>query len=233
MTKVLVIPDIHGRDFWKKCKSFEGEIIFLGDYHDPYPRDFENCNYDYKLESISNLLDIIAFKNRHQERVTLLLGNHDLAYIDQNFDASRKDYEHANELYTIFQENISLFCGAKIIDNILFTHAGLSQEWYQTYFNSGQITENILQAIINHEDCVKKPSSFRGGNQKYSGPLWMDYREIPNITMYGDYFQIFGHTQNPNTGEIIKQDNWAMIDSRAIFEVQTLNPKESLKIWEE
>ena len=37
MTKILVIPDLHGRSFWKEpCDNWEGRIIFLGDYHDPY-----------------------------------------------------------------------------------------------------------------------------------------------------------------------------------------------------
>lgn len=37
MTKILVIPDLHGRGFWKEpCNNWEGKIIFLGDYHDPY-----------------------------------------------------------------------------------------------------------------------------------------------------------------------------------------------------
>ena len=37
MNKILVIPDLHGRGFWKEpCNNWEGKIIFLGDYHDPY-----------------------------------------------------------------------------------------------------------------------------------------------------------------------------------------------------
>ena len=37
MTKILVIPDVHGRTFWKEsCNNWEGKIIFLRDYQDPY-----------------------------------------------------------------------------------------------------------------------------------------------------------------------------------------------------
>ena len=38
MSNILIIPDIHGRTFWKeciKCREYD-EIIFLGDYLDPY-----------------------------------------------------------------------------------------------------------------------------------------------------------------------------------------------------
>lgn len=34
----LIIPDVHGRDFWKDAANrFPGDIVFLGDYLDPYP----------------------------------------------------------------------------------------------------------------------------------------------------------------------------------------------------
>lgn len=34
----LIIPDVHGRDFWKDAANrFPGNIVFLGDYLDPYP----------------------------------------------------------------------------------------------------------------------------------------------------------------------------------------------------
>ena len=37
MNNILIIPDIHGRTFWKECIKCEcDEIIFLGDYLDPY-----------------------------------------------------------------------------------------------------------------------------------------------------------------------------------------------------
>ena len=38
---IIVVPDVHGRTAWKNVIPYankEGyEIIFLGDYHDPYP----------------------------------------------------------------------------------------------------------------------------------------------------------------------------------------------------
>ena len=40
--EILVIPDIHGRIFWKDATKFDGEIIFLGDYVDPYPHEFKD-----------------------------------------------------------------------------------------------------------------------------------------------------------------------------------------------
>ena len=36
--RLVIIPDVHGRGFWRKAVSENpgGEFIFLGDYLDPY-----------------------------------------------------------------------------------------------------------------------------------------------------------------------------------------------------
>ena len=41
LEQILVIPDDHGRGFWKEfVKGHENEmIVFLGDYTDPYPHE--------------------------------------------------------------------------------------------------------------------------------------------------------------------------------------------------
>ena len=37
--KIIVVPDIHGRDFWKSavdCIDECDRVVFVGDYFDPY-----------------------------------------------------------------------------------------------------------------------------------------------------------------------------------------------------
>ena len=38
---LIIIPDIHGRTFWKEAiqKYPNSKTIFLGDYLDPYPHE--------------------------------------------------------------------------------------------------------------------------------------------------------------------------------------------------
>lgn len=38
MSKVIIIPDVHGRKFWRSALSWveTTPIVFLGDYLDPY-----------------------------------------------------------------------------------------------------------------------------------------------------------------------------------------------------
>ena len=70
---MIVIPDVHGRTFWKDAvKNKENEeIIFEGDYLDPYPN--ENIPPGNALE---NFKEIIEFKKQHPDNVILLVGNH-------------------------------------------------------------------------------------------------------------------------------------------------------------
>lgn len=86
--KTLIVGDVHGREFWKEpvktvLENSDAEIVFLGDYHDPYPHEFDadweldaNANTEYLDTSISNFKKIIELKKQHPDRITLLLGNH-------------------------------------------------------------------------------------------------------------------------------------------------------------
>ena len=49
---MILVPDIHGRDFWKVVKSYkDNTIVFLGDYLDPYINEFpEISNSSYMQE---------------------------------------------------------------------------------------------------------------------------------------------------------------------------------------
>ena len=59
---VLIIPDVHGREFWKEGieKRKQNElIIFLGDYTDPYPHE------GIKHEVIPDMLEDILKTKLH------------------------------------------------------------------------------------------------------------------------------------------------------------------------
>lgn len=69
--KILIIPDVHGRKFWREYINDEFDhIIFLGDYLDPYPGEAT------AEEALQEFKDIVNFKNSNLEKVTLLIGNH-------------------------------------------------------------------------------------------------------------------------------------------------------------
>ena len=130
--KVLVIPDCHLREFWKDAvKDWNGPIIFLGDYVDPYPYEW------YEDEQMPNpvdyLLEVINFKDCNPDRVTLLIGNHDQHYINTNLDGSRKNYSLQEKLHDFYMTDKEYFQIAKQIDDTLFTHAGVSTAWLKRH----------------------------------------------------------------------------------------------------
>ena len=56
MEDILIIPDIHGRTFWKDaCSKWEGKVIFLGDYLDPYSD--EGIHFEDAVINFINILD--------------------------------------------------------------------------------------------------------------------------------------------------------------------------------
>ena len=73
--KILIIPDVHGRQFWKTPLQ-QGpdrwkKIVFLGDYVDPYPHEGITPE-----EAIEVLKEIIALKKLWPDKIILLVGNH-------------------------------------------------------------------------------------------------------------------------------------------------------------
>ena len=75
--KILVIPDVHGIDTWEepayKAVHAGIDVIFLGDYCDSFDID--------PIKILDNLKKIIKFKEKFPDKISLLLGNHDYAYV--------------------------------------------------------------------------------------------------------------------------------------------------------
>jgi predicted MPP superfamily phosphohydrolase len=70
---ICAIGDIHGNPLWEKIVEKESDnsdlIVFLGDY-------FDSFSYS-TVEQIHNFLKIIEFKKKNNDKVILLIGNHD------------------------------------------------------------------------------------------------------------------------------------------------------------
>jgi len=130
--EVLIIPDVHGRTFWKDAieifpiEKFPNlQIIFLGDYLDPYT-GYEPITKEDAFEGFKEILSL------DDPRITLLIGNHDWHYF-VNLDTCRIDYAHEKEIEKLFTSNISKFRLHKLIEldgcKYLFSHAGITQNW--------------------------------------------------------------------------------------------------------
>jgi predicted MPP superfamily phosphohydrolase len=132
--EVLIIPDVHGRTFWIDAltqfpiNSYPDlQIIFLGDYLDPY-ESYEGISQETAFNNFKCILDIA----KKDPRVTLLMGNHDWHYF-VNLDTCRMDYTRESKIRKLFVKNLSKFKLYKVIEinntKYLFTHAGITQKW--------------------------------------------------------------------------------------------------------
>lgn len=217
MSKVLVIPDIHGRDFWKKpCMEWKDPIIFLGDYHDPY--SFE-CS---KEQSYKNLKELVEF-SKTRSNCVFLYGNHDLPYVGGKYPC-RFDYFRAYKIGKLIKElnpQVSL-----IIDNIIFTHSGVLPKW---------LSHNNLNVwdIINLTPSSKElydVSLSRGGDILGGSCVWGDVFEYIDMPHLANYYQIFGHTKNANP---IIQSDFSMLDCGKCFIVDLNNINDGIVCYDD
>lgn len=193
--KILSIGDIHGRDNWKSINFQEyDKIVFIGDYVDSY---YLSCKI-----ILDNLLDIIQFKKDNLEKVILLLGNHDIQYLwNPQFRCSGFKAEMIGSYDILFRENRDLFQVAYQYKNYLWTHAGVSNSWYNYYEDKLKCIENetladrfndISNSSLNY--ILHEVGAIRGGMRYNNGGItWADRSET-KTNYLKEFHQIVGHT---------------------------------------
>jgi len=206
--RITIIGDLHGRLEWKEIANNAlvnfNKILFVGDYVD---------SFDIKpAEILYNLKEIIQFKKDNMDDVTLLLGNHDYAYIYDHTSISGFMWQIWQEYKKLFKDNIELFDIAwgyrnpKTQKYTLASHAGLTYRyWMETIAPKFNRTDDTLEEIgpndleihevlnlLKGDIIIWKVGSMRGGGGT-PGPLWADYLELLDDP-YPDINQIVGHT---------------------------------------
>lgn len=242
MSRVLVLPDIHGRKFWKvPCSDISvfDKVIFLGDYLDPY--DFEGISIP---EAIDNFKEIIEFKKNNEDKVVLLLGNHDFPYLSIDYYKlstyhCRHSKKYHNDISKLFDDNRDQFMLAYTMDDILFTHAGVTDIWYDNFVDKEKKDlQDVCDKLNKLKDCPEKlymVSYHRGGYDNCSSCIWTDIHELQEKIMSNfDGFlsktkQIFGHTLQAYydmKGEIaygkpIEGTTYKMLDTTNAYVIDT------------
>ena len=235
MKKILIIPDVHGRDFWREpvkkvLEDTNAHIIFIGDYTDGYHTEWKS-NFDYKQHAVDNFKEIIEMKKQNSDRITLLLGNHDCGYaIGDDLCSSRMDKIHQSELEKLFRENRELFQIAEECDiagkHFIFSHAGILKGWVKSVWgdeaddtdfnvvsrlNNAWLDNdmNILSRLGDYDD-------YRGWDGfQYGSPVWSDIRSWIRVTPEETYgFNIVGHTQ---LSYQVVLDQIADLDCKKVF----------------
>ena len=152
MSKILFVGDIHTKD-WIIDKVDEllntdkeiDKAVFTGDYLDEFGATYH--------DNINILNKVINFKNKNKDKVTLLIGNHELSYL--GFPCSGHIYnENINDL---LKQNLDLFDLIYEEDNFIVYHGGLTKNWIELLIN--EYNQNSVDDIIKllnikfHDKC--------------------------------------------------------------------------------
>ncbi len=207
MPNIIVIGDLHGRAVWKTVDPTRYDhVVFVGDYTDSFSLSDETI--------FTNLLQIIVLKQTYPNKVTLLLGNHDIQYLyypDNRCSGFRPSMQP--DLTRLFRQHKALFQIAWQYDNYLVTHAGLTKRWWtwiQTKSSrvSNWATLPIAEQLNRIHQSPDRWLLFTVGPSRggfhISGPLWADGQDTI-IDPLPNHHQIVGHT--PQVGIYINSRN--------------------------
>ncbi len=212
--QILIIPDVHGRNFWKNAvaqiNNYQ-KVIFLGDYLDPYTHEGISSE-----QAIENFREIIQFKQSNIEKVVLLLGNHDVHYLwfREVKPSSRFCYEYIEQILDLFYDNQKFFKVAysqEINDKTyLFTHAGISNNWLK--YNEIELPKTSIDEYLNKmaktiegRKILAQVGQSRLGKFPSGGVVWADFDydlKQGNENISDSIFQIIGHTYSQNLDRI-------------------------------
>ena len=196
--RILTLGDVHCDDKWKIYVRPEliedvDKIVFLGDYVDSFTHSNE--------QMITNLLEIINFKQNNPDKVILLWANHDIQYRyypQAEFQCSGLRSEIAFDIKDIFKQNESLFQNAYQYKDHIWTHAGMSNYWFISRFK-GDLAINIADQLNNPKDRKQEVTLhdvgyMRGGCSRDGGGIfWCDRQELKKPLQ--GFTQIVGHTR--------------------------------------
>ena len=209
--KTVVIGDIHGRNIWKDIVSKESydRVIFVGDYFDSF--------YIPGLDQINNFNEICNFAKSSEKEVVLLVGNHDLHYmnIGQKYSGFQPGFQF--DISSILSENSDLLQMIYRFDDVLVSHAGVSPVWMNENFGDSWSFDDMTDKI--NELFRYRPRSFRFsgfdpyGNDPSQSPVWIRPSSLlksntRNKSLIKDHFiQVFGHT-SMSQEQISNRDKW-------------------------
>lgn len=240
--KILIIPDVHGREFWREpvmkvLNETDARVVFLGDYLDPYPWDFDHNHY--KETAIEVFKEIIGLKKEYNNRITLLIGNHDCGYrFDLKICDCRTDYHNFETISTLFHENKDLFQladEAYIGDkHFIFSHAGIHKGYVEFAFpdefetiNEKNVVDYFNNAYFTEEPRVINSLGmydvYRGwGGYDYGSIVWADIHSWLKDDFDGYGYTVVGHTQLEHGCGGIIEENVADLDSAEAFIINEL-----------
>ena len=169
------------------------------------------------------------------------------SYIWSKFNAaSRTDYKNWEKYHKFFSENLKYFNLVWIEDNVIFSHAGISEGWaneflysYMKYDEGAELEKDslVFEAArvlkdtelkdfnIHYIKAISNISHYRGGDSYYGSCEWADIREhIDKVISYEN--NTFIGKGDPGIFQVFGHtqlkaplicDKWACLDCRKAF----------------
>jgi predicted MPP superfamily phosphohydrolase len=210
--KIVVIGDIHGRNCWKSIvqqNQDADKFVFIGDYFDSF--------HISGTEQLHNFKEIVNFKKDNLDKVVLLLGNHEFHYMSGCIGAYAG---FQMNLYPDFKFALNEVLKEELVqvvyrlDNYLFSHAGISNTWFESNIVSHEVLDNEIESINdlfyyqpNKFNFIYSPYDFENeGDSKENGPFWIRPKSLAGDALAG-YTQIVGHTHYKEIRHLISRSN--------------------------
>jgi len=197
--KTVIIGDTHGMSTWKLIVDQEkpDKVVFIGDYFDSF--DISG------VEQIANFKEIIEYKKSTEAEVVMLIGNHDHHYFPEIGNTGTSGYQQgiAPNITQVIDENREHLQMAYQFDDVLYTHAGVSETFMDiTFGKDGWRVDSIGDQLNDLFKYKPKTFVYNGrdpyGDNVYQTPIWIRPRSLmaDNYNkLRKEVIQVVGHTQ--------------------------------------
>lgn len=197
MSNLLVVPDLHGKDIWKRAVNEieHDEVVFLGDYFDSFDIDGNT--------QLENFADIIEFKTSRANKVVLLAGNHDINSYVFGDTASGHQKVFAPQISNALKKawDLKQIQACHVVGDYLFIHAGLTYSWLDSIFPNTEIhgddVENLIGNLFWNNpkmfNFAQRLSADIYGDNIWQSPFWIRPTSLIKDKFKG-FTQVVGHT---------------------------------------
>lgn len=190
--KTIVVGDIHGHvNSVEAALASPHNVVFVGDYLDSFHQSVDN-----QVLCLTMVMDAIEAE---PERVTGLLGNHEMSYLDDHMRCSGWDYPTQQLVNHLKDRMDHVLLDYIWVGDYLVSHAGVDTEML---IDRDRTLEEYLE-----EGSFNDIGRFRGGMAPVGGLYWNDFNAemdpIPGVK------QVVGHSNSqglfPERGVRVKR----------------------------
>jgi len=208
----LLIFDPHQDTAWVKAvvakeQGSVSHLVLGGDYFDTHRAEGTGS-----VEEMCDLL--LDLRNLWKDRITILLGNHDVHYMEakrwcdlhrnpkaMNYKCpgytNNKAKHISKKLDWDFWKSCRLF---QEVNGYLVSHAGIAKRFWHSELGVDAAVDAldghcqvVMERLPFHLFAILKPGHTRGGSEEQGGITWLDF-DIEFSDFDTPFPQIVGHT---------------------------------------